>query len=220
MVLWVANTLSPQTIRDRIMNPSGTFTRRLIRYLENSHQGEFFRGTKEEVQGHLKVTPETEEEQNDDQIYKSPTQMLPRPPPKMCSIKNCDGDCVDCVKLARWVEMYKDEVDSILMRANIHRHFESGCLTGSGVCRARFPREFVESTRVSEDGHIDMRHMETMMNTVNSTLTYLVRCNSDVTSLLSGIAVKAVISYVSDYISKMSLKSFQMFASVYQVFDK
>jgi hypothetical protein len=33
-------------------------------------------------------------------------------------------------------------------------------------------------------------------------------------------AVKAVVSYVSNYISKLSLKSFQMFASVYDVFEK
>ncbi|KAJ7137594.1 hypothetical protein C8R43DRAFT_1089383 [Mycena crocata] len=203
MVLWIVNSLSPQTIRERIMDPCGTFTKRLIRYLENSHQGEFFRGTKDEVQTHLK---------DDDKVYKSPTQMLPRPPPKLCSVNNCNGKCVDCVRLNRWLEMYRDEVDSILVRSNIHR-----CLTGTGVCRARFPRDVFESTKISEDGHIDMRHLEPMMNTVNSTLTYLVRSNSDVTSMLSGTAVKAVVSYVSDYISKMSLKSFQMFASVYQV---
>ncbi|KAJ7152525.1 hypothetical protein C8R46DRAFT_862034, partial [Mycena filopes] len=69
-------------------------------------------------------------------------------------------------------------------------------------------------------GHLNVRHVEPMMNTVNPILTYLNRCNSDVTSLLSGTAVKAVVSYVSDYISKLSLKSYQMFASVYDVFQK
>ncbi|KAJ6522931.1 hypothetical protein DFH09DRAFT_857062, partial [Mycena vulgaris] len=69
-------------------------------------------------------------------------------------------------------------------------------------------------------GHINVRHIEPMVNTVNPILTYLSRCNSDVTSMLSGTAVKAVVSYVSDYISKLSLKSFQMFASVYDVFEK
>ncbi|KAJ7717721.1 hypothetical protein B0H16DRAFT_1337936, partial [Mycena metata] len=36
---------------------------------------------------------------------------------------------------------------------------------------------------------------------------------------MSGTAVKAVIAYVSDYISKVSLKSYQLFASVFQVFE-
>ncbi|KAJ7697107.1 hypothetical protein B0H16DRAFT_1350275, partial [Mycena metata] len=46
------------------------------------------------------------------------------------------------------------------------------------------------------------------------------RSNTDVTSLLSGTAVKAVISYVSDYVSKLGLKSYQAFASVYDVFNR
>ncbi|KAJ7867320.1 hypothetical protein B0H13DRAFT_1636202 [Mycena leptocephala] len=38
--------------------------------------------------------------------------------------------------------------------------------------------------------------------------------------MLSGTAVKAAVSYVSDYISKLSLKSYQLFASMYDVFHK
>lgn len=93
-----------------------------------------------------------------------------------------------------------------------------GCLTKTGVCRARFPRDIVEHTTVGEDGYVTVRHKEPMLNTTNHAVTYLNRCNSDVTSLLSGTAVKAVISYVSDYISKLSLKSYQLFASIHDVF--
>ncbi|KAJ7169028.1 hypothetical protein C8R46DRAFT_855214, partial [Mycena filopes] len=93
-----------------------------------------------------------------------------------------------------------------------------GCLTKTGVCRARFPREVVQHSTVSEDGHITIKHKEPMLNAANPIVTFLNRCNSDVTSLLSGTAVKAVVSYVSDYVSKISLKSFQLFASVYDVF--
>ncbi|KAJ7182678.1 hypothetical protein C8R43DRAFT_868814, partial [Mycena crocata] len=100
------------------------------------------------------------------------------------------------------------------------RKERKGCLTTSGVCRARFPRDVVPESTIAEDGHIEVRHREPMMNTVNPIITFLNRCNSDVTSLLSGTAVKAVVSYVSDYVSKLSLKSYQMFASVYNVFEK
>ncbi|KAJ7749114.1 hypothetical protein B0H16DRAFT_1319422, partial [Mycena metata] len=95
-----------------------------------------------------------------------------------------------------------------------------GCLTKTGVCRARFPREVFAASEMTDDGHINVRHIEPMMNTVNPILTFLNRCNTDVSSLLSGTAIKAVVSYVSDYISKLSLKSYQMFASVYDVFQK
>ncbi len=95
-----------------------------------------------------------------------------------------------------------------------------GCLSKSGICKARFPRDVHAASEVSADGHINVRHIEPMQNRVNPVLTFLSRCNTDVTSLLSGTAVKAVVSYVSDYVSKLSLKSYQMFASVYDVFEK
>ncbi|TDL21768.1 hypothetical protein BD410DRAFT_723883, partial [Rickenella mellea] len=58
------------------------------------------------------------------------------------------------------------------------------------------------------------------MNTFTSLLTYLIRCNSDVTSLLSGTAIKAVISYVTDYITKSPLKTYTIFDAVRSIFDK
>ena len=49
--------------------------------------------------------------------------------------------------------------------------------------------------------------MESMLNTITPCITYLFRCNTDVSSLLSRTAMKAVISYISDYIAKPSLKN-------------
>lgn len=96
---------------------------------------------------------------------------------------------------------------------------KKGCMNKNNICRARFPRTVVPETTIIEDGHVNVRHIEPMLNPIHPILTYLSRCNSDVSSLLSGTAVKAVISYASDYVSKISLKSYQLFASVFQVFE-
>jgi hypothetical protein len=56
------------------------------------------------------------------------------------------------------------------------------------------------------------------MNTFALVITYLSQYNTDVTCLLSGTAVKAVVLYVLDYISKLSLKTYQIFTAVYDVF--
>ena len=45
-------------------------------------------------------------------------------------------------------------------------------------------------------------------------LTYLLRCNTDTTSLLSGTAIKAAIAYITDYISKSSLKTHVIFETI------
>jgi hypothetical protein len=46
------------------------------------------------------------------------------------------------------------------------------------------------SSENADDGHINVRHVEPMMNTVDPILMFLDRCNTDVTSMLSGTAVK------------------------------
>ncbi|KAH7908099.1 hypothetical protein BJ138DRAFT_1013472, partial [Hygrophoropsis aurantiaca] len=58
------------------------------------------------------------------------------------------------------------------------------------------------------------------MNTFTWLLTFLLRSNSDVTSLLSGTAIKAVVAYISDYISKPSLKTYAIFETIVGVFSK
>ena len=59
-----------------------------------------------------------------------------------------------------------------------------------------------------------------MLNMISPCITYLFRCNTDVTSLLSGTSIKAVISYVTDYVAKPTLKTYQIFAEAYNVFEK
>ncbi len=101
------------------------------------------------------------------------------------------------------------------------RNGPKGCLNKSGVCMARFPRTLYPETIVDkDDGHISMKKHESMMNTFTPVLTYLLRCNTDVTSLLSGTSIKAVISYVADYVTKPTLKTHQIFSSAYDIFDR
>ncbi|KAJ7114872.1 hypothetical protein C8R44DRAFT_536361, partial [Mycena epipterygia] len=212
-LIWVTNSLSPQEIRERLMSPSSKFRKKLVAYLEDCHRAEYFNGSKDTVISKRAVEPLPPDADSDDEIdwgssYRPPTQTFAKPPPKSCAV-SC-GSCRRCQKAAEWLETYKLEVDDLLVRSNIHTHYLSGCLTKNGVCRARFPRDVVPVSEVSPDGHLDVRHLESMMNTTNPILTYVSRCNSDVTSLLSGTSVKAVVSYVSDYASKLSLKSYQM----------
>jgi hypothetical protein len=69
-------------------------------------------------------------------------------------------------------------------------------------------------------GALNLKKGEAWMNTVTPLLTYLLRCNSDVTSLLSGTAIKAVVAYVSDYITKPGLKTYSIFDVIRSIFDK
>ena len=70
------------------------------------------------------------------------------------------------------------------------------------------------------DGALNIKKGESMLNTVTAEVTYLIHSNTDVTSLLSGTAIKAVVAYVSDYISKPALKTYLIFEAVKNVFDR
>jgi hypothetical protein len=51
-------------------------------------------------------------------------------------------------------------------------------------------------------------------------VTFLLRCNSDITSLLSGTAIKAIVAYISDYVTKPGLKTYTIFDTIRSVFDR
>ncbi|KAJ6623681.1 hypothetical protein B0H10DRAFT_1633847, partial [Mycena sp. CBHHK59/15] len=204
---------------------------------------------RERVNADPEASPEEEDLQSGP-TYKVPTQTLPSVPPPLCNEVHEDDKCDKCQRLAEWWLTYEHEVDDLLLRSNVHKcresiqdkedaaakkdwrnskkikpqtrtyHERRGCLSKTGICKARFPRQIFETTHVDEDGHINIKKAEPQLNTFSRVVTYFSRSNTDVTSLLSGTSVKAVVSYVSDYVSKLGLKTYQAFASVFDVFER
>src|SRR5271169_2059953 len=229
------------------MNNDSEFQTKLIEYLEGCHIGEFLTGTMEDVKNKIPhiskkslgihaihVNPSTQLVQFDN--YQDPTLTLPKPPPKSC--------ISECIDLKNWWKQYAETVDDLILRSNVHKCSASsspddlnkmknnnnsspnngkpkGCINKDGICKARFPRDLYPETIVdASDGHISMKKREAMINTLSPCLTYLMRSNTDVSSMQSGTAMKAVILYVTEYISKSTLKTHQIFSSAYDVFDK
>ena len=58
------------------------------------------------------------------------------------------------------------------------------------------------------------------INTYMPIISYLLRCNTDVTCLLSGTTIKAVISYIANYITKSLLNTATMFDLIANVFER
>ena len=55
-----------------------------------------------------------------------------------------------------------------------------------------------------------LKHGEANLNTYSNVLAYLMMSNTDVTSLLSGTSMRAVIAYTTDYITKSGLRTHTM----------
>ncbi|KAF5331190.1 hypothetical protein D9611_013146 [Ephemerocybe angulata] len=181
--------------------------------------------------------------------YCDPTLTLPEAPPSEFCENPDVCRCENCLSLLSWWERFKLTVDDILIRSNVHScyqkrvakdtappgstegpkeakvarvHFTGkGCLNKDGVCTARFPREVFMATTVDrETGHLNIKKQESSINDVCPTVTATNRCNTDARCLLSGTAVKAVVGYVTDYITKGYLKTHQIFAAMYESFSK
>ena len=231
MLLWIKGSLNPQDMREKILKSDSTWQKKLIDWLENCHTGDFLTGTYTDV--NESIITEREKEG-----YIDPTQSLPVPPPKKCSKNHNEtecNECKECQATVEWTDNYKMTVDDLLLRSNVHNcnrgtnkdgsrrkdKASGGCMNNKwGKCKARFPRPTFLKTFIDELGSITVRKMEAWLNTITPLVTYLFRCNTDVTSLSSGTAIKGVVLYVSDYITKSTLKTHTIFDSIKSVFHR
>src|SRR4051794_9219253 len=229
LLLWIKGALSPQEIRDKIMDPMSDFQKKMVEYLESVHIGEFMTGSMSEIEAEIK------NKHLNDKHYVDPTQTLPQAPPPLCDTCDTPNDkCATCASLKTWWECYKHEVDDLIFRSNVHncnrnkstsekanKKDRPTCINQHGNCKARFPRPTYEQTEVDpKTGSLNIRKQEAWINTVTPVLTYLLRCNTDVTSLLSGTAIKAIVAYISDYVTKPGLKTYSIFDTVRSVFKR
>ena len=213
LMLWIENSLSPQQIRDKIMNSDSEFQQKIVEYLEGCHTGEFMTGTLKEVRQNCSDRIEKN-------IYLDPTMLMPTDIPLACD-KKCDVCNLCKANEMWWKSTFPQIADDIILKSNVH-NCGAKCMNNKyNSCKARFPREINEKTKVDPiDGSITFKKMEEWINTFTPILSYLLRCNSDVSSLLSGTAIKAIVAYVTDYITKVPLKTYAMFDTVRNVFTR
>ncbi|KAJ6467369.1 hypothetical protein C8R45DRAFT_1055418 [Mycena sanguinolenta] len=192
MLIWIKCALSPQEIRDRILDPNGEFQKAMIDYLESCQVGQFLTGNMSDVRAKVPIVKRSRgiHEINEPVPvvevpagYKDPTQTMPVAPPPLCE-KACESPS------SRWWSLYAETVDDLLLRSN-GTDLSKPIVAGSkikipdGTCSARFPREVHLTTEVDvTDGSISVKKLEPMINTVTPALTYSLR-------LLSGTAIKA-----------------------------
>ena len=95
------------------MDADSEFQQQLVDYLESVHVGEFLMGKHADVAYKKDIN-------SVDRSYKDPTQVLPLPPPLRCTIKDCK-ECSQCKATQNWWIHYKNMVDDLLVRSNVHR---------------------------------------------------------------------------------------------------
>ena len=240
MLIWIKGALTPQEIRDRILDADSEFQKRLVEYLESVHIGEFIGSTMDDMSTKMSEL----KTECPDRI--PPTEELPTAPvshsdhsetlvqPQLCAENvalsqahkpyadsNAYDDSNSCPECSGWWNKFVDTVNELIWRCNVHScRYGCGAGTPRG-CKGRFPRKTHPVTSFDpETGYIELRKGEAWVNCVTPVLTYLFRSNTDVTCLLSGTAIKAIIAYTTDYITKPTLKTATMFEVIRSVFRR
>jgi hypothetical protein len=225
LLVWIKNSLSPQEICSRIIDRTSNFQQQMVQYLESVCKGEFFDGNLDNI------SQKVAEAKKNDVNYTDPTKTMPEPLPPQCKNKEHEN-CENCLSITSWWLKFTRTVDDLLLRSNVHKcrmstkdkdgnDVRKGCLNKKGCCKAQFLREVVNHTMVDPlTGALRIKKEEAWLNTFTPAITYLFRCNTDMTSLLSGTAVKAIVAYISDYVTKPGLSTYSMFDTIRHIFDR
>ncbi|KAJ3757481.1 hypothetical protein EV360DRAFT_95197 [Lentinula raphanica] len=181
-LIFSTKNISPLEMKNLLLDSSSDFQQRLISYIESVRIGEFLTGNKDTVKS------------------------------LVASVESVDDYL--CLSYLEWYKNYQITVDDLLFKSNLHDCFRAfyadvSCLNNKyHKCKARFPREVHQYSFIdSNTGHLFLKKLEPWLNDISPSITYMLRCNTDVTSLLSGTAIKAAVSYVTDYITKTGLKT-------------
>ncbi|KZO96691.1 hypothetical protein CALVIDRAFT_481063, partial [Calocera viscosa TUFC12733] len=192
MLVWISNNPSPKTLRELLNGDD--FKERMLTWLE--------RIIKTELPG-------------DSEVVVEPNGALPMPTLGREDVdpRTCRGPDLRRTG-AGWRVDFDKHVTDLVKRNNWHEHRATCWIhlrpneaRSDDKCRMRIDG----STRARSEvdavtGSILLRRLHPRINEYNDVVMFLFKCNMDIQYLGSGEASKAALYYITDYITKASLK--------------
>ena len=119
--------------------------------------------------------------------------------------------------------IFRKDVVRPVETSNIHEH-SATCYKYSKEksdslrkCRMRMPRALIQSSSIdTSTGQISMRRSHPWINNSNEWLISACRSNMDIKFIWTGSDAKALVYYITDYVTKSSLAFYDMFALAQQ----
>ena len=191
MLIWIEGALNPNEIKEKVME-NEKWGADLLSYLDDTITN---------------VVPE-------DPIPDVPTTFDGKDP---CTLRGVDLNIENLEE--RWGLRMKD-VSRLAERVQRHRHSHT-CYKYYKAGEARTCRfdlkedNFRPESKIdSGTGSIHLRCLDGLVNNFNMTILEAVRCNMDIQFIGSGESAKAMIYYITDYITKSQLKSHIAYAAL------
>ena len=191
MLVWIEGALNPDEIRDKVM-ANAEWGKELLAYLDDT------------ITNTVPVDP----------VPNFKTDFDDKDP---CTLRGAD---LSDENLQRRLALRAKDVSRLAERVQRHRHSHT-CYKyykpgEERKCRFDLSDENVrrESTIDPERGSISLRCLDGLVNNFNMTMLEAIRCNMDIQFVGSGKSAKAMIYYVTDYITKSQLKTHIAYAAL------
>ena len=120
-------------------------------------------------------------------------------------------------------ERFRKDIVRLVETSNIHKHsatcykYSKASSNDQKICRMRMPRALVNHSSIdSSTGQIFMRRSHPWINNFNEWIMSACRSNMDIKFIWSGNDAKALVYYITDYVTKSSLAFHDMFALTQQ----
>jgi hypothetical protein len=186
-LIWLLGGLNPNDIHLKLKSNPG-------------FQQQFFSYFEDIIQHHL---PDVDVAID---VHYEPRVERPPFPPEF-STTTCSSDV-----LREWRSFMDTEVKKLGEVLQRHR-CRPVCHKYGNVenCRFLFPHEFEPFSYFDDDTNsVVLKCLDSMVNYFNRYILVFCRHNHDLKCILSGKAAKAAMCYITDYITKMDLKTYQM----------
>ena len=191
MLVWLEAALNCEEIRDRVQGGDIDFQRRLVEFLDDTISNE--------------IPPAPATKQNVPSSIHNP-----------CTVRGLNAENFMDQKCAE-----QEDLHNIVKNCQSHQHTATCYKYWKGppeVKECRFDlgdHRQQPCTYFDEDtGDIHLRCLDGLVNNFNETIIRTIRCNMDIKYIGSGPSAKAVIYYITDYITKSQLKTHVAFAAL------
>ena len=190
MLLWIEGGLNPDEIKEHVLTDNN-FKESLLKYLDSAIST---------------CVP-------DDPV---PLVTVPSSLYDPCSIRGVNKG----MGMSPTPVEYQKDFHHLAERCQCHSHREM-CFKfckATEVQECRFGLDSGNFTADSvvdpETGEINLKCLDGMVNNFNETILSAIRCNMDIKFIGSGASAKAILYYITDYISKTQLKAHMAYAAL------
>jgi hypothetical protein len=123
---------------------------------------------------------------------------------------------------------FKKDVGRVVNSGNVHNHagtcYKYSKKQNNPICRLRMPRQIENVSSINiESGEIKLKRLHETINNFNEYIISACRSNMDIKYIFSGSDAKALVYYITDYVTKSNLSfhdTFSLVLKAFQSFEK